>query len=69
VLVGFLAGGRLDVFAHMLAQWMLDQRGRTFVVENRPGAASNIAAAEVVRAVGVRREPYYLNVGCFRLRY
>jgi tripartite-type tricarboxylate transporter receptor subunit TctC len=50
LVVGFPAGGTLDVLAHMLAQWMLDRHGQTFVVENRPGAASNIAAEAVVRA-------------------
>jgi tripartite-type tricarboxylate transporter receptor subunit TctC len=50
LVVGFPAGGTLDVVAHMLAQWMLDRHGQTFVVENRPGAASNLAAEAVVRA-------------------
>jgi tripartite-type tricarboxylate transporter receptor subunit TctC len=50
LVVGFPAGGVLDVVGHMLVQWMLDRHGQTFVVENRPGAASNIAAEAVVRA-------------------
>jgi tripartite-type tricarboxylate transporter receptor subunit TctC len=50
LVIGFPAGGTLDVLAHMLAQWMSDRHGQTFVVETRPGAASNLAAEAVVRA-------------------
>ena len=50
LVVGFPAGGTLDVLAHMLSQWLLEQKGQTFIVENRPGAASNIAAAAVAHA-------------------
>jgi tripartite-type tricarboxylate transporter receptor subunit TctC len=50
LVVGFPPGGTLDVLGHMLGQWVLDRHGQTFVVENRPGAASNIAAEYVARA-------------------
>lgn len=50
LIVGFPAGGTLDILAHMLGQWLLEQKGQTFIVENRPGAASNIAAAAVSHA-------------------
>ncbi|HTV35943.1 MAG TPA: tripartite tricarboxylate transporter substrate binding protein [Xanthobacteraceae bacterium] len=49
LVVGFPAGGTLDVLAHMLSDWIA-RRGQTFVVENRPGASSNIAAAAVAHA-------------------
>jgi tripartite-type tricarboxylate transporter receptor subunit TctC len=50
LVVGFAPGGTLDVLAHMLSQWTLDRLGQTFVVENRPGAAGNLATEAVVRA-------------------
>jgi tripartite-type tricarboxylate transporter receptor subunit TctC len=50
LLVGFPPGGTLDVLGHMLGEWASDRLGQAFVVENRPGAASNIAAEAVVRA-------------------
>ena len=50
LVVGFPAGGTLDVLAHMLSQWMADRQGQTFVVENRPGAAGNIGTAAVAHA-------------------
>jgi tripartite-type tricarboxylate transporter receptor subunit TctC len=43
-IVGFAAGGGIDVFARILAQELGSQFGYQIVVENRPGSASNIAA-------------------------
>jgi tripartite-type tricarboxylate transporter receptor subunit TctC len=50
IVVGFTAGGSTDIGARLIAQWLQDRLGQPFVVENRPGAATNIAAEAVVRA-------------------
>ena len=50
VLVGFAAGGMTDITARLMAQWLTTRLGQQFVVENRPGAAGNIAAETVVKA-------------------
>jgi len=47
---GFAAGGPVDIVARLLGQWLSQQFGQSFVVDNRPGAATNIATEEVVRA-------------------
>jgi tripartite-type tricarboxylate transporter receptor subunit TctC len=47
---GFPAGGTFDILAHMLSEWMAARYSQTLVLENRPGAASNIAAAAVAHA-------------------
>ena len=51
IIVGFPAGGTNDVHARLIAEWLSRQFGPSFVVENRPGAAGNIALESVVRAV------------------
>jgi len=50
ILVGFAAGGNFDLVARVLAERMSERLGQPVVVENRPGASSNIAAEAVVRA-------------------
>ncbi len=50
VIVGFSAGGTTDVVARILAKELTDELGQSFIVENKPGASSNIAAELVVRA-------------------
>jgi tripartite-type tricarboxylate transporter receptor subunit TctC len=50
VIVGFPAGGTNDIHARLIAEWLSNQFGRSFIVENRPGAAGNIALESVVRA-------------------
>jgi tripartite-type tricarboxylate transporter receptor subunit TctC len=50
IIVGFAAGGATDIFARMSGQWLSERLGQSFVIENRPGAGSNIAAEAVVRA-------------------
>jgi tripartite-type tricarboxylate transporter receptor subunit TctC len=49
-LVGFGAGGAPDILARIIGQWLSDRLGRPFIVENRPGAGSNIAAETVAHA-------------------
>src|SRR5262249_8149288 len=50
VIVGFYAGGTPDVVARLICQKLSDELGQPFVVENRPGAGTNIATETVVRA-------------------
>src|SRR5262249_53393520 len=50
LIVGYPAAGANDIFARLIADWLSKQFGRSFIVENRPGAASNIATEAVVRA-------------------
>src|SRR6516164_11245899 len=51
VIVGFPAGGTNDVHARLIAEWLTRQFGSSFIIENRPGAAGNIALESVVRAM------------------
>jgi tripartite-type tricarboxylate transporter receptor subunit TctC len=50
LLVGFAAGGNFDVVARIIAEWMSEQLHQPVVVENRPGASSNLAIEAAVRA-------------------
>jgi len=50
VVVGFAAGGAPDILARLLGQWLSERLGQQFVIENRPGAGSNIATEAVVHA-------------------
>jgi tripartite-type tricarboxylate transporter receptor subunit TctC len=50
LVVGFAAGGPNDITARIIAQWLSERLGQQFIVENRPGAGSNIATEFVVRA-------------------
>jgi tripartite-type tricarboxylate transporter receptor subunit TctC len=50
ILVGFAAGQAIDIIVRVIAQWLSDQLGQQFIVENRPGAGGNIATEVVVRS-------------------
>jgi tripartite-type tricarboxylate transporter receptor subunit TctC len=50
LIVGYPAGGPLDTSARLIAQWLSERLGQPFVIENRPGAGSNLATETVVRA-------------------
>jgi tripartite-type tricarboxylate transporter receptor subunit TctC len=49
-LVGFGPGGAPDILARLIGQWLSARLGQQFIVENRPGAGSNIAAEAVAHA-------------------
>jgi len=49
-IVGYTPGGGNDIFARLMGQWLQERLGQPFVVENRPGAGSNIATEAVVNA-------------------
>jgi len=50
IIVGFAAGSTPDLNARLAGQWLAERLGQSFVVENRPGAGTNIGTEEVVRA-------------------
>src|SRR5258708_5091192 len=50
IVVGFPPGGVTDLYARLIAQWLSERFSQPFVIENRPGAANNIATETVVRA-------------------
>src|SRR5262245_34136522 len=57
ILVGYAAGGPLDTSTRLIAQWLSERLGQQFIIENRPGAGSNIATEAVV---GARPDGYTL---------
>jgi tripartite-type tricarboxylate transporter receptor subunit TctC len=50
MIVGWPAGGAVDIIARLMAQSLSERLGQQFIVENRPGAGGNIATGAVVRA-------------------
>jgi tripartite-type tricarboxylate transporter receptor subunit TctC len=50
IMVGFSAGGPTDILARLMADWLSQRLGQAFVVEDRPGAATNIATEAVAHA-------------------
>src|SRR5436190_14942344 len=50
ILVGFTPGGGADIVARLMGQWLSERLGQAVVIENRPGAATNIAMEAVARA-------------------
>jgi tripartite-type tricarboxylate transporter receptor subunit TctC len=51
IIVGFAPGGATDIMARLMGQWLSERLGQQFIVENRPGAASNVATEAVVNAL------------------
>ncbi|MGY3647224.1 tripartite-type tricarboxylate transporter receptor subunit TctC [Bradyrhizobium sp. LM4.3] len=47
-IIGFSAGGPVDIVARIMAQWLSDRLGQQFIVENRTGSGGNIAAAAAI---------------------
>jgi tripartite-type tricarboxylate transporter receptor subunit TctC len=50
IVVGFAAGGAVDIVVRLIAQWLSDRIGQQCVVENRPGAGNNIATEYVLKS-------------------
>jgi tripartite-type tricarboxylate transporter receptor subunit TctC len=50
IIVGYAPGGANDISARLMGQWLSERLGRQFVIENRPGAGSNLATETVVHA-------------------
>jgi tripartite-type tricarboxylate transporter receptor subunit TctC len=50
LIVGFAPGGSTDITARLMGQWLSERLGRQFVIENRPGAGTNLATELVVNA-------------------
>ena len=50
MIVGYPPGGVTDIVARLIGPWLSERLGQQFIVENRPGASSNIATEAVVRA-------------------
>ena len=51
VMVGYAPGGSADILARLVGQWLSERLGEALVVENRPGAGTNIATEAVVHAL------------------
>jgi tripartite-type tricarboxylate transporter receptor subunit TctC len=50
ILVGFPAGGPTDIAARLIGQWVSERLGQPIVIDDRPGAATNIATEAVAHA-------------------
>src|SRR5215510_5404089 len=50
IISGAPAGGGMDIVARLIGQWLSERLAQQFIIENRPGAGSNIATEAVVRA-------------------
>src|SRR5437764_13419805 len=50
VVVGFPPGGSADIVARIVAQALTERMGQTFIIDNKPGAGSNLGTEMVARA-------------------
>lgn len=50
LIVGFPPGGTTDIVARLIAHWLSERLGQQFMIENRPGANTNLAVEAIVRA-------------------
>ena len=50
LIVGFPAGGQVDIIARLFGQWFGERLGQAVVVENKPGAGGNLGAQAVINA-------------------
>src|SRR5262245_50254143 len=50
IIIGFAPGGVVEIVARLIGQWLSERLGQPFIIESRPGAASNIATEAVMRA-------------------
>jgi tripartite-type tricarboxylate transporter receptor subunit TctC len=63
IIVGFAAGGAPDITARLIGQSLSERLGQPFVIENRPGAGSNIGTEAAVRAAPDGYTLLYVNTG------
>src|SRR5213082_3234351 len=63
IIVGQAAGSGSDTAARLIGQWLSERLGQQFIIENRPGAAGNIATEAVVRAPPDGQTLLLVNVG------
>jgi tripartite-type tricarboxylate transporter receptor subunit TctC len=50
IIVPFAAAGAFDIMARLIGQWLSERLGQPFVIDNRPGAGTNIGTETVVKA-------------------
>jgi tripartite-type tricarboxylate transporter receptor subunit TctC len=50
IVVPYPAGGSGDILARLIGQWLSERLGQPFIVDNRPGAATNIGTETVIKA-------------------
>ena len=50
IIIGYTPAGSADITARLMGQWLSERFGQTVVIENRPGAGTNLATEAVVRA-------------------
>src|SRR5947208_8443547 len=50
IAIGYPAGGSTDILTRIVGQYLSERLGQTFVIENKPGAGTNLAAQTVVAA-------------------
>lgn len=65
LIVGYPSGGAGDIFGRLVANYLSQNMGQQFVVENRPGAAGTIAAAQVARLPADGYALYLASAGDF----
>lgn len=51
LIIGYPPGGSADMTARLISQWLSERLGQPFVIENRPGAGTNLATEAAVRAI------------------
>jgi tripartite-type tricarboxylate transporter receptor subunit TctC len=61
IVVGFAPGGPADIIARLISQWLSGRLGQQFIVENRPGAGSNIGTEAVVSSPRDPADPLLRN--------
>ena len=50
IIVGYAAGGGVDIAGRLIGAWLSERFGQQFIIENRPGASTNIATESVIRS-------------------
>lgn len=66
IIVGFAADGPTDILARLIGQWLSERLSQPFVIEDRPGAATNIATEAVAHAPPTRRAVRFILASKFQ---